>query len=142
MNGDWIDGFLAKATDVTKKAGRDVNYFYNIKKTEVEIAKVKHEIGKIYKAIGELVYNARNEENDTSNIDILCKQIDVKNAYIEELNKRIELYKEEKNLEGNEFVDLNKVPDFMKEDKADIDDVEDIKEDNGIIKIKLKNDKE
>lgn len=119
MNSEFLDGLMEKAGVLTKKASKDVNYFYNTKKTEVEIARVKHEIGKIYKAIGELVYNARNEETDSSNIDILCKQIDVKNAYIKELEKRIELFKEEKNLEDEDLKVFDKKPSFMDDDNDD-----------------------
>ncbi|MCQ2979344.1 MAG: hypothetical protein MJ245_06080 [Clostridia bacterium] len=117
MSSEWLDSFMKTAGDVAKKTSREANCLYNVKKTELEIAKINHEIGKIYKAIGETVYNAHEEETDSSNIDILCKQIDVKKAYIAELNKRIELYKEEKDLEKKEFINLNETPKFMDKDE-------------------------
>lgn len=137
MDKDWIDNITETVFKVTKKTSRNVNYVYNIKKTEIEIARVNHEIGKIYKSIGEVVYNAREEESDSSNIEILCKQIDVKKEYIKELEKRIACFKEEKNLEGEELIFPKDKPSYMTEDKKIT-----VPKEAPVIKIKLKENPE
>ena len=117
MANEWVENlkvFKNKVKDVSKKTGKNVSYVMSIKKTEIEITKVKHEIGKIFRAIGEVIYNCRDAEKDSSNIDILCKQIDVKKAYIKELEKRIELVKEKKRLEEFEVQVTNEIPSFIK----------------------------
>lgn len=125
MTNEWLENlkvFKNKVKDVSKKTGKNVSYVMSIKKTEIEITKVKHEIGKIFRAIGEVIYNCRDAEKDSSNIDILCKQIDVKKAYIKELEKRIELIKEKKRLEEFEVQVTNEIPSFIKVEETEYDD--------------------
>lgn len=120
MGKEWLESFKIKALDLSKKTGKNVNYVVNIKKTEMEILNVNREISKIYKVIGELIYTSRKENGDESNVDILCKQIDVKKSYIGELEKRIELIKEKKKLEEYDLkYDEADIPDFIKNTETD-----------------------
>lgn len=121
MDKDWFKNLSEKIVSGAKTAGTQANYEIQIKKNELEIIKVNNEIGKIYKTIGETLYNSRDIETDSSNIDILCKQIDVKKAYIEELQKRIDLIKENRKLESYDVEDLDEVPSFIKDETSNVE---------------------
>lgn len=122
MDKEWFKNLSEKIVSGAKSAGTQVNYEVQIKKNELEIVKVKNEINKIYKTIGETVYNCHLDDVEIaeSNLDIMFKQIDVKKMYIEQLEERIELIKENKKLETYD-VQGEDIPSFIKNEKTNED---------------------
>ncbi len=113
MGKEWLEVFKQKAKVVSKKTSENVNYFVSIKKTQMEILKVNHEINKIYKVIGEIIYMANQQKVEAVGVDTLCAQIDAKNGYITQLERRIEMIKESKKMSEIGVKYDGNVPEFI-----------------------------
>jgi prefoldin subunit 5 len=92
----FIDELGKKFTEVVKKVGEKSEELMGVGKLNYEIYKEQDIVKRLYKDIGEAVYEAYSKEDNSLNaVYKLCQEIDKHRQKIEHLSQQIESLKAE-----------------------------------------------
>jgi len=92
----FIDELAKRFGDVVKKVGEKSEQLVELGKLNYELFKEEDAIKRLYREIGQAVYEAYKQENNSLNdIYRLCQEIDEHKGRIEELKKQMDSLKKE-----------------------------------------------
>lgn len=91
-----IDELAKRFGDVVKRVGEKSEQLVELGKLNYELFKEEDAIKKLYREIGQAVYEAyKQESNSLNDIYRLCREIDERKEKIEELKKQVDSVKKE-----------------------------------------------